>query len=65
MRPAVVAAGLAVTAYQVVSLLLRWRGTAAAPPGLERRLARGALLLVRGGGIAIGLVVVAWGVAGA
>ena len=64
MRPAVVVAGLAVTAYQVASLALRWRGTAAAAPGLERRLARGALLLVRGGGIAIGLAVIAWGAAG-
>lgn len=60
-----VAAGLAVTVYQVVSLVLRWRGTAGASPGLERRLARGALVLVRGGGIAIGLAVVAWGATGA
>lgn len=64
MRLGVVAAGLAVTAYQVASLALRWRGTAAARPGLERRLARGVLLLVRGGGIAVGLAVVAWGLAG-
>lgn len=64
MRPAVVAVGLAVTVYQIASLTLRWRGTAAAPPGLERRLARGALLLVRGGGIAIGIGVAIWGLAG-
>lgn len=64
MNPAVVAAGLAVTAYQALSLALRWRGTAAAPPGLERRLARGAMLVVRGGGLAIGIGITAWGLAG-
>lgn len=64
MRPAVVLAGLALSAYQIASLAIRWKGTTAARPGLERRLARGTLLLVRGGGIAIGLGVVVWGMAG-
>ena len=64
MRPAVVAVGLAVTGYQIASLALRWRATATTPPGLERRLARGALLLVRGGGIAIGIGVTIWGLTG-
>jgi len=59
-----VAVGLALTAYQVASLALRWRGTSSAPPGLERRLARGATLLVRGGGAAIGVGLTIWGLTG-
>lgn len=64
MNLPVVAAGLAVTAYQALSLALRWRGTAATPPGIERRLARGATLLVRGGGLVIGIAVTVWGLTG-
>ncbi len=64
MRPAIVAAGLVLCAYQLASLMLRWRGTAAVRPGVERHLARAVLLLVRGGGVAIGIAVTAWGIAG-
>ncbi|MCU0306418.1 MAG: hypothetical protein MUE51_01365 [Thermoleophilia bacterium] len=56
-----VAAGVALVAYQSVAIAIRWRAMSLAPPGPERTAARVAVLVVRGGGLVLGLALIAWG----
>ncbi len=59
---ALVLAGAALAAYQAWAIAVRWRGARSLPPS-DRRVLGWTLVLTRGAGLILGVVLIAGGLA--